>query len=320
MSAKIPDLGKYYLTSSLYVRTSDKRSLFTTETYNYESMPTEEFLVSATPCTEGGADSVRAQRLVLVTGDGEHVPIFRSRIHYILAKDEVAFSGDKHPASQIAQTTYKEQLMNVVKVQAGYFAPKSFGKFGDLKEELNKMGLEFSERRAKADHRGKLPSVSAVLGGQAAASSSSDTPKKKKKEQKKHSDRPSSSAITSESGDSLSPYVSHHLTTLLKKKFNTSPSSADPAALGWTLKAEGSDATETELRRLIPDIHEVQVSDPDYRLSLCANVREGYYILFDDSKLSTYSLYEGFKQGKDIACPSTGIRFCCKAKHSPSSV
>ncbi|KAL4705231.1 hypothetical protein ACJJTC_011525 [Scirpophaga incertulas] len=237
MAGRINELGKCYITSSLYVRTNDKKSLFVTETFNYENMSYEEFVICATPYDSERSRAMKTHRLVLVAGDGEHVPIFRSRVHYVLQDGSVAFSGDRHPASQIGQTTYNGQSMNVVKVQSGFFAPKAFSRLG----------------------------------------------------------------------------------ALLRKKFNTSPSSADPVALGWSLLADGSSATEAKLIQLYPDIGEVQASDPDYKLSLSATLRTGLYLLFEDSKLTEYSLYEGIKQGKDVVCPITGIRFCCRAKHSSNA-
>ncbi|KAL4704229.1 hypothetical protein ACJJTC_003789 [Scirpophaga incertulas] len=276
MANKGTELGKCFVTTSLYVRTLDKRTLFLSETYNYEKMAGEEFIISVTPCADESTSLGKVHRLVLVAGEGEHVPVFRSRVHYVIQSSRIEFSGDRHPPSQIGHTTYRGQAVHVAKVQSGFFAPRASFRFGDLKDELSKMGLELQERKIRPEKQDRLPVHSAIVSEAAAAPEQREVSKKKKK-------RADSSSKRAELGETSSRaqehknvpfvYVCTYLMGLLKKKFLITPSSVDPGSFGWTLLAEGSKATESKLLELYPEIKEFAIANPDYQLTLMTTLR-----------------------------------------------
>ncbi|KAL4704224.1 hypothetical protein ACJJTC_003784 [Scirpophaga incertulas] len=276
MANKGTELGKCFVTTSLYVRTLDKRTLFLSETYNYEKMAGEEFIISVTPCADESTSLGKVHRLVLVAGEGEHVPVFRSRVHYVIQSSRIEFSGDRHPPSQIGHTTYRGQAVHVAKVQSGFFAPRASFRFGDLKDELSKMGLELQERKIRPEKQDRLPVHSAIVSEAAAAPEQREVSKKKKK-------RADSSSKRAELGETSSRaqehknvpfvYVCTYLMGLLKKKFLITPSSVDPGSFGWTLLAEGSKATESKLLELYPEIKEFAIANPDYQLTLMTTLQ-----------------------------------------------
>lgn len=73
--------GKVYFTRSLYIRTKTGEKLFVACSYNFEKVHGEEFFVSTEDYEASTHDKV-LHRIVIIGGDGAHVPIFRTRVHY----------------------------------------------------------------------------------------------------------------------------------------------------------------------------------------------------------------------------------------------
>lgn len=159
--------GKVYFTRSLYIRTKTAERLFVASSYNFEKIH-GEFFVSLEDYNASVHDKI-LHRIVIISGEGSHIPIFRSGVHYDCSAKRTFYSGVHHPPSGMKDTLFAERRIPVVKVISGTYDSAEFERRDTFQDDLKTLSMACLDRERKKStikekkHRSALPSVGAVI-------------------------------------------------------------------------------------------------------------------------------------------------------------
>lgn len=199
---------KVYSTKTLYLDAKQKAKLFITSTYNYEGSSGEEFLIRIRKWDDSESDK-NINRLVFVSGDEPHVPIYRSRLHTNNAGSEIYLSNFLHGGSRVLYTTYGDNenvaVTRLSRAQLVDAEVRGYNPRGEIAEELSVFGLKLVDKIKKGpstkQRRDDLPIVKTVISKEVSGDvhrtstkvRNSDSPKastsdiiKKRKEKDQH--------------------------------------------------------------------------------------------------------------------------------------
>lgn len=129
------------------MKTDDRNWKKIVNSYNYESTPGEEFFAGIYDYLGDKGKEGRIHRIVLVSGNAKHVPIFRTRVHYDSVEGKTYYSGTHHYSTGMGYTDFNGRRTAVVKVVSGDFSRTAPVRESDLSVELEKLDLKFYEKK-----------------------------------------------------------------------------------------------------------------------------------------------------------------------------
>lgn len=328
--------GRSYSTMSVYIDVKSKKREFKTYTYNLEHLRGEEFLCRVEKET-AEADLSVAGRIVLVCGEGPHVPIAKTRLFYATENDSVHYHGNFPAFQPMKHATLQGRRVTLYTVVRTSLAAQETRErlTNDCTAAMEALGLkEVPREELRKERRIKskaVTTVGTVVGSEkpgpsriepkertSRSRSSSVAPRARDASIQRIIDsavdgpKPSKREVSSKrSSDAAKPtrgpYFTEERLKTIKKKLRSNPVSINPTGEHWSLMYE----TPEEIEKFILTLYDDNETEEAFTCKSSNNQEN--YLIFDDMTFSTYKIYSGHRQGKTLHCALTDLRFAILA-------